>query len=1070
MICVYYANSSVNSRFPGIIEQVLPRGVMQTLEKLELDKFAIDPHDIQHQINLPMASIPTTSVFNMARYPAVRSLSVGSFEGKPLLDHLQHLFPALDGTLHFGWFDMRYREDSYAGIRDINQRSQESDRDGSDSPLRGWKKLDRIICSASTLYVLGLRCPIRLAMINCEGVEKYRYAADALRENPVARLKLTLYHEPGMFDGLFSPELAETLKHLTLCLLYSNNYPLDTDAAPRLQWDTLLAMLVSAIQPLKGLTHLRVVVGASVFVHKEASWPFAPWEEYAHSLRGSRFDYQGTAAALTCALPSLHYVLLTTGGFLSNWDEEGGRWKPYERWYISRAWRVGTPGNEGVPDGERKLVELHGDVAETIIRKEELVLSRSDEHRMVVFHTLPIEILEAIIDQTSDHAESLRRLSLTCKDFLPRARYHLFSTICIRNLQQMEASREFFDSHPWIVRLVQQVTLSVAVGDLDDESALNNPNIRVLDVVPVHLLSKLPSLRSWRMKTVPHLPSQVSLSLHRYTLSSYKKHGDRIKDLGLEMIPFDDILDFVGLISAFQGLDSLTCESLRFRTPRARDFQDQSDKLVGSLKIKRLLCSSVSADRYGLDRSICQAIRCATSILDHVGSREHLTDVCVVFEVSAIGRLGFCLSPAGTSWKECKALEDALLAFPYGHILLKDFPKKYRAGRVEFWAPAIERAFPRLAKRGLLTFPSTKADWSGSPGHELPVQCICASYDNRHVVTASGDGTIIVWDHERGTIAHEWLPHGGHGVLDLALSPHSPRLVSASGGGSERLAVWDFGLNGTQNVATLEGHTETVTACAWSPDGTLIASASGDGTVRIWDALTFEQRGLLDDSEAVSDPRSLQFSPDSRHLAWISKSPTNDYTCVLWQPLESDERQPMHLLSHPTLHTVPVNALAFDPHSMRLATAHGSQSSRTPEECVVRIWDVVSGAALAVLSGHARQVNDVVFSPGAGSLVLSAASDGTVRLWDAALGVLTVALDIIPGTSVLKACFSPDGEFIATATSNLKRGPVIVWRTRDGACMGLLAGHRLRVHHMAFSPNGEFLTTGDVQGVAIAYV
>ncbi len=70
-----------------------------------------------------------------------------------------------------------------------------------------------------------------------------------------------------------------------------------------------------------------------------------------------------------------------------------------------------------------------------------------------------------------------------------------------------------------------------------------------------------------------------------------------------------------------------------------------------------------------------------------------------------------------------------------------------------------------------------------------------------------------------------------------------------------------------------------------------------------------------------------------------------------------------------------------------------------------------------------------------------------------------------PGTDALKACFSPDGQYVATASNNGKRGPVLLWRTSDGSCAGVLTGHRLMVHHIAFSPNGEFLATGDSEGI-----
>ena len=104
-------------------------------------------------------------------------------------------------------------------------------------------------------------------------------------------------------------------------------------------------------------------------------------------------------------------MFLTTGGFLARkhvvpYSAKGGpspsrrsSWEePYERWYISRGWRVDrdatTNGRPGAPggdvgdgvrdldlavDGEPHLVELHAEVADTIIRTEELVLSERDE-------------------------------------------------------------------------------------------------------------------------------------------------------------------------------------------------------------------------------------------------------------------------------------------------------------------------------------------------------------------------------------------------------------------------------------------------------------------------------------------------------------------------------------------------------------------------------------------------------------------------------------------------------------------------------------------------------------------
>ena len=130
----------------------------------------------------------------------------------------------------------------------------------------------------------------------------------------------------------------------------------------------------------------------------DASSPpsFAPpdsEEYYAHSFRDAAFDFAGTAAVLARALPSAQYIFLTTRGFFESETElESGDVEEtlYECWYTSRGWRVAGPGpgpgtgpgtGVGVLDGlsERRVIELHDAVVETIIRKEELVCSQQDE-------------------------------------------------------------------------------------------------------------------------------------------------------------------------------------------------------------------------------------------------------------------------------------------------------------------------------------------------------------------------------------------------------------------------------------------------------------------------------------------------------------------------------------------------------------------------------------------------------------------------------------------------------------------------------------------------------------------
>ena len=98
--------------------------------------------------------------------------------------------------------------------------------------------------------------------------------------------------------------------------------------------------------------------------------------------RASTFDFPGTASRLALPLPSLQYLFLTTSGYIS--ERKGSSvsdpLEVNEQWRGGRAWRIADPtGMESAHDGERVLVDLHEDVAGTIMRNEELVLSELDK-------------------------------------------------------------------------------------------------------------------------------------------------------------------------------------------------------------------------------------------------------------------------------------------------------------------------------------------------------------------------------------------------------------------------------------------------------------------------------------------------------------------------------------------------------------------------------------------------------------------------------------------------------------------------------------------------------------------
>jgi WD40 repeat protein len=243
----------------------------------------------------------------------------------------------------------------------------------------------------------------------------------------------------------------------------------------------------------------------------------------------------------------------------------------------------------------------------------------------------------------------------------------------------------------------------------------------------------------------------------------------------------------------------------------------------------------------------------------------------------------------------------------------------------------------------------------------------------------------------------------------------SARSLTAGGGSAEPLELACLDASLDEAVEVLPGHDGTVTAVGWSSDGRTVATGDAAGGVRIWAG-----EGMGDSG------RTMQRVQAHAGTVW---------------------------------------AVAFSPDGDRVASA-GADGA-------VRIHDVRFGGSVAVADAvvnagdgdasarHRGAVYDVAFS-GDGTRLVTAARDGSVRIWDAASGKQLQVLRRHAGT-VFAACFSPDDALVATAGDD---GDVRLCEADTGSERALLRGHTDRVFHVAFAPDGLTLATASEDGTA----
>ena len=215
---------------------------------------------------------------------------------------------------------------------------------------------------------------------------------------------------------------------------------------------------------------------------------------------------------------------------------------------------------------------------------------------------------------------------------------------------------------------------------------------------------------------------------------------------------------------------------------------------------------------------------------------------------------------------------------------------------------------------------------------------------------------------------------------------------------------------GSAQKAAGSGHTASVTAVAFSPDGGTLATASYDMTAILWNAATgalvYTLSGRNQHTEGLT---SVAFSPDGTKVLTGSE----DWTAKLWDvQTKTVDRTFIG-------HTRNVTSVAFSPDGSKVLTGSNDYTAK--------LWDVNDGTVLRTFTGHARQVVAVAYSPNQ-NVVFTCSLDGTAKAWDPDTGNVIRSFGNSP--NLYSVACSSDGASLLVAGSS---APVSMYDVLTGA-------------------------------------
>ena len=300
--------------------------------------------------------------------------------------------------------------------------------------------------------------------------------------------------------------------------------------------------------------------------------------------------------------------------------------------------------------------------------------------------------------------------------------------------------------------------------------------------------------------------------------------------------------------------------------------------------------------------------------------------------------------------------------------------------------------------------------------HRKTVESVAFSPDGTRLATGSDDKTARVWEAATGRQLLILTKKGFlNRVVSVAYSPEGTRLVVGSDAGTARVCDSESGREilsvahratkqtnywiAKDLVAAVQGWHNRVGDVAFTPDGTRLATASLDGTARIWDAFSGMQLlRISHEDDPLGWTQNVAFSPNGARLATTSRT-----AAWIWDAATGERQLRVDQPSLPA-------DMAFSPDGAHVATVCGSNAY---------LWDADTGELDRVIP-HQDQLNALAFSPD-GVWLAAAGNDGILQIWE--VHSAKPRLQIAHTESVGTVAWRPDGTRLATGAG----AAVYVW-------------------------------------------